>query len=696
MKILVSWLKEFVTVPHGPDGPVSIGALAEALTTRGFEVGAIEPWPTTKDGAEDAVLDLEITTNRPDCLSVLGIAREVGATYDTEIAMPELASSDDVRGEAPLSITIDDPNWCPRYVGAVANVEVGPSPQWLRTRLEAADVRPVNNVVDVTNYVMLEIGHPMHAFDHAQLAGPEIHVRRAAHGERIRTLDGVERTLTPETLTIADAERPQAVAGVMGSATSEISDGTRTVVLEAAYFDPISVRRTSKRLSLTTDASYRFERGADVSAPVTAIARALQLLTAIGAGQIRGPAVDCYPAPPDPIVVRLRHRRIGKILGQNVEASFVRPTLARLGFTAELEASKADPVWRVTVPSFRVDVHREEDLIEEVVRHHGYDNLPATFPKLTRPAPAPGTWRARDAAVRQLLTGCGFFEAITYGFVELDAALAFHADETDIVALSNPLSEKGAVLRPSLLPGLFDSLVHNRRRERQDVRLFEVGSRFRQRDGETPSLALVMTGAAVPPHWSENARRTDFFDLTGVITRLCAGFGGTATFSSDSDDPLVPGRTARVGMMLGSETHDLGLVGQLDPTLATRRGLPGKDDVYVAELDLRTLSLEVHKGFRAAPIPRHPSVTRDLSIEIDDALPAAQVRDTIRQAAGQTLISIREVARYRGASVAAGAVSLSVRLTFRAPEHTLTDAEVRTSTDRVVSALERAYHAKLR
>ncbi len=696
MKVLVSWLKEFVAIPHGPGGPVSIGALAEALTMRGFEVGAIEPWPATKDGTEDAVLDLEITTNRPDCLSVLGIAREVGTVYNTEISMPELASSDDFHGEAPLSITIDDPDWCPRYVGALADVEVGTSPQWLKTRLEAADVRPVNNVVDVTNYVMLEIGHPMHAFDHARLAGPEIRVRRAAHGERIRTLDGVERTLTPETLTIADAERPQAVAGIMGSATSEINDGTRTVVLEAAYFNPISVRRTSKRLSLTTDASYRFERGTDVSAPVTAIARALQLLTAIGAGQTRGPVVDSYPVPPDPIVVQLRHRRIGKLLGQNIEASFVRPTLARLGFTTEPEASTTDPVWRVTVPSFRVDVHREEDLIEELARHHGYDSLPATFPELTRPAPAPGTWRARDAAVRQLLTGCGFFEAITHGFIEVDAATAFHADQTDIVALSNPLSEKGAVLRPSLLPGLFDSLVHNRRRERQDIRLFEIGSRFRQRDGESPALALVMTGAAVPPHWSENNRRTDFFDVTGVITRLCAGFGGTATFSSDTADALVPGRTARIGMMLGSKTHALGLVGQLDPTLATRRGLPGGDDVYVAEIDLRTLSLEVHKGFRAAPIPRHPSVTRDLSIEIDDALPAAQVRDTIRQAAGQSLISIREVARYQGAGVSAGAVSLSVRLTFRATEHTLTDVEVRTSTDRVVSALERAYHAKLR
>ena len=699
----MSWLREFVDVPGGPGG---MAALADLLTMRGFEVGAVEPWPAGPAGDNeppDAVLDLEITTNRPDCLCVLGIAREVGTMYGADLRMPTLPQTDEDQARVPrqtiadpIAVTIEDADLCPRYVGALADIEVGPSPRWLAARLEAADVRPINNVVDVTNYVMLELGHPMHAFDLDRLAGPEIRVRRARAGETIRTLDGVERPLEPEMLVIADAERPQAVAGVMGGADSEVGSTTRTIVLEAAYFNPTSVRRTRKRIGLTTDASYRFERGADVEAPATAIARARQLLVAIGAGEPRGPIVDRYPTPPAPIVVRLRHQRIGHLLGQAVDEAFVAPTLTRLGFDPQPEPATDTPVWRVTVPTFRVDVRREEDLIEEIARHHGYDRLPTTFPALTQPALPPGPWRARDHLVRQLLTGCGFSEAITYGFIEREPALAVHPNEQDIVALRNPLSEKGAVLRPSLLPGLVDSLIHNRRRERQDIRLFEVGSRFRHDDGETPALALAMTGAAVARHWSGPERKTDLFDLTGVLARLCEGFGGVATFEPDAAGHLVPGRTANVRLTLGDETTVLGTVGQLDPGFATARGLTGSDAVYVAELDLWPLTTGGFDHLRAIPVPRYPSITRDLSVEVDDALPAVRVRDTIRAAAGPALVSIKEIDRYQGTGIAAGAVSLSVRLTFRAPDRTLTDTEVQSATDEVIRALAQAHDAKLR
>ena len=284
--------------PSSPGSPVNIVELADKLTMRGFEVAAVEPWPAGDGEPPDAVLDLEITTNRPDCLCVLGIAREVGTVYGADLRMPELLPAGEDTAD-PIAVTIDDADvdLCPRYVAALADLVVGPSPRWLAARLEAADVRPINNVVDVTNYVMLELGHPMHAFDLDRLAGPEIRVRRARAGETIRTLDGVARRLEPEMLVIADAEQPQAVAGVMGGADSEVSSTTRTIVLEAAYFNPISVRRTSKRLGLASDASYRFERGADVEAPKTAMARARQLLSAIGAGEPRGPVVDRYPTP---------------------------------------------------------------------------------------------------------------------------------------------------------------------------------------------------------------------------------------------------------------------------------------------------------------------------------------------------------------------------------------------------------------
>ena len=704
----MSWLREFVDVPVGRGGADGIAELADLLTMRGFEVGAVEPWPAGPAGDDappDAVLDLEITTNRPDCLCVLGIAREVGTMYGTDLRMPKRppTGEDQARDPGqtiadPIAVTIDeaDADLCPRYVGALADVEIGPSPDWLTARLEAADVRPINTVVDVTNYVMLELGHPMHAFDLDRLAGPEIRVRRARAGETIRSLDGVERRLEPEMLVIADAERPQAIAGVIGGAASEVSRTTRTIVLEAAYFNPISVRRTSKRIGLTTDASYRFERGADVEAPATAMARARQLLVSIGAGQPRGPIVDRYPTPPAPIVVRLRHHRIGHLLGQVVDEAFVAPTLTRLGFDPQPEPSTDPPVWRVTVPTFRVDVSREEDLIEEVARHHGYDQLPTTFPALTRPPPPSGPWRARDHLIRRLLTGCGFSEAITYGFIEREPALAVHAKGEDIVALRNPLSEKGAVLRPSLVPGLVDSLIHNRRRERQDIRLFEVGSRFRHDDGETPALALAMTGAAVARHWSGPERTTDLFDLTGVLARLCEGFGGVATFEPDTTGHLVPGQTATVRLTLGDETTVLGTVGQLDPGFATARGLTGSDAVYVAELDLRPLTTGGFDHLRATPVPRYPSITRDLSVEVDDTLPAVQVRDTIRAAAGPALVSIKEIDRYQGTGIAARAVSLSVRLTFRAPDRTLTDTEVQSATDEVIRALAQAHDAKLR
>ena len=689
----MSWLRELVDLPVGVDD------LADRLTLCGFEVGAVEPWtaaPRTPDGAPDAVLDLEITTNRPDCLSVLGIAREVATAYDADLRLPPAAAPETEAAADPVCIEIDDPDLCARYAGALAEVTVGPSPQWLVRRLEAADVRPINNVVDVTNYVMIELGHPMHAFDLDRLAGPEIRVRRARAGETVRTLDGADRALEPEMLTIADAERPQAVAGIMGGATSEVGAATRTILLEAAWFDPISVRRTSRRLGLTTDASYRFERGADVAAPPAAIRRARRLLADIGAGRPRGALVDRFPAPPEPIEVRLRHSRIGRVLGQAIDEGFVAPTLTRLGFEPAPAAGDGGAVWRVRVPTFRVDVSREEDLIEEIARHHGYDEIPATFPAMTQPAAAPGPWRARDRAVRRLLTGSGFSEAITYGFVEETAARAVHAEPGDIVALRNPLSERGAVLRPSMLPGLVDSLVHNRRRERHDVRLFEIGSRFRQGDGETPALGIAIAGGATAVHWSAPARQVDLFDLTGVIARLCSGFGRQAAFEPMTAGHLVPGRSARVHLQSGDGRVVLGEAGQLDPAFAAARGMTGSDAVYVAELDLRPLDLGAFDRLRAAPVPRYPSITRDLSIEVDDALPAARVRDTIRAAAGPTLVEVVEVDRYQGSGVAAGAVSLSVRLTFRAPDRTLTDAEVQRNTDSVMQALEETHRARQR
>ena len=517
MRILVSWLREYVTFD------VSVQELADALTMRGLEVSAIVPPPPGVGGTgEDAVLDLEITTNRPDCLSVFGIAREMSTIYDTPLRAPDCGGDSNTGGESAVEVTLEDVGLCPRYAASVANVTVDPSPGWLAARLDAAGIRPINNVVDVTNYVMLELGHPTHAFDLDRLDGRALRIRRAVAGEKIRTLDGLERTLQTDMLVIADASRPQAVAGVMGGADAEVSGGTRAVAIESAYFEPTSVRRTSKRLGLSTDASYRFERGTDIGAPVAALRRVYTLLTQIGAAQPNGPIIDHYRQAREPRVVELRHQRIARVLGITIDEGFVVTTLERLGFAVQpADAPHEGTRWRITVPTYRIDVSREIDLIEEVARHHGYDRLPSTFPALVQ-APTPtGRWLKRQRLLRRILTASGCSEAITYSFIEQEAAAPFATDSgnakagTDIVTIANPLSEKFAVLRPSLLPGLIDALIRNRRREPQDVRLFEIGKHFSQRGGET---------AAVGPRGDRRRRtRTLERDRPGSRSVRCQG-----------------------------------------------------------------------------------------------------------------------------------------------------------------------------
>ena len=722
MKILVSWLREFVPVT------VSIEELADALTRHGFEVGSIDPVPVVPGRTADepdAVLDLEVTTNRPDCLSVVGIAREVSTIYGEPLTQPTLADVEVTNGgraasrpDDPLPVTIeaDALDLCPRYAASVAQVTIGPSPAWMAARLEAADVRPVNNLVDITNYVLIETGHPMHAFDLDRLDGGELRIRLARGGETVTTLDGIARTLQDDMLVIADATRPQAVAGVMGGADSEVVGGTRRVAFESAWFDPISVRRTGRRLAVSTEASYRFERGADITAPVRAMRRAQALLRQVGAGVPEGPIVDCYPAPRARAVVTLRHARIDRVLGADIEPAFVPAALGRLGFgvdqaTAGAQAPVGDETtagdgghtWRVTVPGHRVDVSREIDLIEEVARHHGYDRLPSTFPAMIRP-PAPESDRlAQGRLARRVLTASGCSEAITYGFIEAAAAQPFVDGDDEIVRIANPLSEHFAVLRPSLLPGLIDALAYNRHREHHDIRLFEIGQRFTASGGECRGVAVALTGAAAAEHWSGGGRPTDLFDLTGIVRRLCDAFGVAARFEAVRRPTLAAGQSALVVAPApdGSETAvTLGTAGQLAIEIAEARGIhrAGAEAVWVAELDLDALASagSDRRSMTAAPLPRYPSNVRDLAVVVDAALPAAAVHGTIRSVAPDTLVDVHEFDRYEGQGIPAGRLSLAFRLTFRAADRTLTDSEVQQAMDAIVAALESAHQAALR
>src|SRR6185369_8686131 len=408
MRLLLSWVRDFVDVK------ASAEEVAETLGLRGFEVASVEAL-----GAGDAVIDFEVTANRPDCLSVLGFAREIGTAYDLPVRLPsadpkaKLGLAKVESGESDrLNVSLEDAELCPRYAAAVATVSATTTPAWMVSRLQAAGVRPISPFVDVTNYVLMELGHPMHAFDLDTLDEHTLRIRRATVGETITTLDGIDRKLDPEMLVIADAKAPQAVAGVMGGRRSEVSEETKVVAFESAYFKPSSVRRTSKVLGLKSEASARFERGADINAPVIALQRAIELMHRIGAGRIVGPIIDRYPHQRGDKVLHLRRDRLSRLLGLTVPDADVMRILQALG----LGVLPASDGWDVSVPTFRVDLLREVDLIEEVGRHHGFDKLEPAFPVVTMAVPPPDPRVPRDGLVRRVLTSAGLTEAVTFGF----------------------------------------------------------------------------------------------------------------------------------------------------------------------------------------------------------------------------------------------------------------------------------------
>ncbi len=685
MRLLVSWVRDFVDVTASPE------EIAGKLSMRGFEVAGVETLPSG-----DGVIDFEVTANRPDCLSVIGFAREIATVYDlalhppshesgAKIALRSTAAGDSER----LKVSVEDTELCPRYAAAIADLAPAPSPAWMTTRLQAAGVRPISAIVDITNYVLIELGHPLHAFDLAKLSGAELRIRRAKRGEIITTLDGVERKLEPEMLVIADGTRAQAIAGVMGGAASEVSPATATVVFESAYFKPALVRRTSKRLGLKTEASSRFERGADVNLPVVALERAIALMEQLGAGRMSGPIVDRYPLVRQPAQLHLRRARLARLLGATVPDRDVERILGRLG----LDVRATPDGWDVAAPTFRVDLAREVDLIEEVGRHHGFDRLAPTFPVQTAAAPPPDPRIPRDRLVRRVLTAAGMSEAVTFGLIEARAAALFALGaDAGFITISNPLSAKFDTLRASLLPGLVDSVAHNRRHGRADVGLFEIGARFSPSGGETRGVGVAWTGRAAE-HWTSGSRGVDFFDVKGVVERLCGALGVDPRFEPTTLPWLAPGQAAAV--LAGGVS--VGLVGLLAPEVADGRGAPRQDEMFVAELNLDALwQARASRDEAVVPLPRHPFVVRDLSIVVADTLPAEIISGTIHtagHAAAAPLIGVRFFDRYQGKGVPEGKVSLSVRLMFQAPDRTLTDADVQASFETIVAALANAHGA---
>jgi phenylalanyl-tRNA synthetase beta chain len=649
-------------------------------------------------GLDDVVLEVEITPNRPDCLSVLGIAREVAALTRGRLVPPAAALAElDPPADTLAAVTIDDPDLCRRFTARViTGVTVGPSPAWLARRLRAAGQRPINNVVDVTNYVMWELGHPLHAFDHARLAGQRIVVRRARAGEPLLTLDGQARTLGDATLVIADAERAVGVAGVMGGANTEVGPATRTVLLEAAYFKPGSIRRTARTLGLSTEASYRFERGADVDGIPAVQARAAALIAELAGGRVARGLLDVYPAPRPPIELSLRLDRIRRVIGACPPAPVVGEILQSLGFPARAQQGG----FAVPVPSFRRDVSLEDDLVEEVVRVWGYGEIQSTLPSgtlaLTR---RPRAVVAQDA-VRQALTAAGFHEAVTISLIDPTqlSHVGLTADDARVVTLQNPLAADRSVLRPTLLLGLLESIQTNVRRQMPDVRLFEIGRVYESQGAgklalEETRIAVALTGLRGPWNWHSGKKKVDIFDAKGAVELIVEALErGNLTVGPTATPYLEEGRAAAVIV----EGAEIGVFGELHPAVQRAFDLPAP--VFFAEVSLDSLEALPVRSVVIEPIPRFPSVERDVALVVPAHVSVADVDqafDTIKRG----IPMLRQVVFfdvYTGEQVGAGRKSLAYALLYQADDRTLTDAEVSSMHGEVVERLRQALGAEVR
>ena len=655
----------------------------------------------------DVVYDLEVTPNRPDLNSAIGIAREIAALTGNALRIPDCSGAVSAPTEVTdrrynaselVSVRIEDSEYCPRYTArAIKGVKVGPSPAWLRDTLEKVGIRSISNVVDVTNYVMLETGQPLHAFDyHLIVKGadgkPTIVVRRAAAGEKFKTLDNQERTLTNEMLLIADEQKGIALAGVMGGANTEINNSTVDVLIESAYFAPVNIRSTSKLLGLRSESSYRFERGADVGISDWASQRAAQLILETAGGQLAEGVVDVYPSPAQPKELTLHFAHSKDLLGIGISHADQVSYLNKLGMET-VSQQPGEATFRM--PSWRVDMKREVDLIEEVGRLYGIDKIPSTPPRGALGAHAFDSVYDQIAEARRILTGLGLNEA--QGQTLISKTEVRGINETDIVALANPLSSDMDVLRPSLLPGLIHSLRYNVSRKNDDVALFEIGRVFTNVNGQTKenrSLAIAVTGQRAQNFWSGEDRdaKFDAYDLKGLVEEFIEQFGLRGVMfgkRAESTALFLESATVTLGGKL-----PLGELGQLLPTLAKKYDL--RDAVFLAEfnLDLLLSKRNAAKSFKA--LPQFPSSRRDVAMIVPDAVTHEAVLSAVKQAKPANLDSVELFDVFRGKHVPEGQKSLAYAFTYRAADKTLTDADVNSAHEKVLETLKAQLKVELR
>jgi len=695
MKVVYNWLKEFVDVTASP------ADLRARLSLAGVAVDSIE------ETAAGPVLDAEVTANRPDCLGHLGIAREVAAIY--RLPLKPLHPKPKESAEKAVDATrveIQAPDLCGRFTARVLRgVKVQPSPDWLRKGLEAIGEKSINNVVDVTNYVMFELGHPLHAFDFDKLQEQRIVVRRAKPGEKIRTLDGAERTLTKDMCVVADAARAVGIGGVMGGAETEISFSTRNVLIECAWFDPISIRRTSKALGLRSEASYRFERGADPEMAEVASRRAAELIQQVAGGELLAGVVDVYPHREPEAKIELSRKELLRVMGADVPDREIEAILSALGFhPVRVDVNRGSDgsiaaVWECRQVSWRQDVTRGIDLIEEVARHYGYDKFPPRLPPAKQPAHRLPHAEAQDR-LRERIVALGYQEIVEIPIVDTQRNELFRPENLAAAVIGNPLAEDASVMRSTGTVSMLRSIEWNLNHGQRNLRLFEIGKTYELRDGEpveTQVLTLGATGMTQEKTIYEAAREFRFADLKGDLDRI-GGLVGAFAWQSGGPQWLTSSRAAQISVATKSPAPaSIGVAGQLAKRIADIYKF--RQDVFVAELKLESLVTGVeaaNAARRFKPLPRYPAVERDFSLVLAGGVTFAQVDATIRSLQIAELESIEAADLFRGGQVPVGKFSLMIRVKFQSAEATFTDAQLNDFSARIVAVLHQKLGATLR
>lgn len=700
MLISYNWLRELT------DTKLTPLELRERLTMVGLAIDAVA------EVNGDAVIDVEVPSNRPDCLSHVGIAREVAVIEKSKVQSPR-SKVCETSGKASdfAAIEIKDADLCPRYAARIVRgVKIGPSPEWLQKRLAEIGQRPINNVADITNYVLHELGQPLHAFDLQKLGEHRIVVRRAKAGEKLKTLDDVDRSLDEQMLVIADAIRPVALAGIMGGLDSEISSTTTDVLIESAYFNPDSVRRTARKLGMDTEASRRFERGADCDGVLKAQARCVELICEIAGGVATEDAIDVYPNPLASRLVKFRPEKVEAITSLRVAVEEMQCILAALGFTPN--DSTQDGNQTFVVPSWRGDVNIEEDLVEEIARHVGYEKIASELP----PSNLAGEYQpaeTRRRSLRRALNNLGFDEAIDFSFMEPTDADQFEilptlaaevvagglrgrAADAIFVSLRNPILENAVRMRPTLLPGLLSSVRHNLNHGNRDVSLFEIGRIFANSSaGELPhereALALIATGGTLEAGRGQAAGETDFYRLKGALESLADAMKvRSLSFSRASVKHLRVGQSARILLPDGTE---VGSVGKLSEAIASAYKF--RQAVYVAEIDLTALIDAEQRTTQYAPLPRYPGVVRDLTLLVSREVDFGGLVESINLAEIADYSGVKLVGTYEGANIPSDKRSITLRIEYRSNERTLRDDEVDERQQRLRESLVQKFNAEL-